>query len=401
VTARAPAGRTDQRTLAVLAEHHIGRAEVVIGWLRIVAVGLFIWAEHLPPGHDHQTGFYVVAAGYGAWSLLLLAMSSRRAPTCTEGLIEAGVDAVAITLLSSTSGGPYSLVRLGYFFVPVTVAFRYRWTWTLAATAVVVAAYISEAAADIGPDHKVAGFVAFHALMLTWVGVACAGLSAAVARRSNAIEELAIDREQLLAESLAAETRERRALAERLHDGAIQSLLAIRHDLEETALDLPDDPGLRRADDALLAVVRELRSTTFELHPHVLDEAGLDAAVRQVAETAARRAGLEVTLELDQLPARADLDRLMFSVARELLINVTKHAGARHVAVTLHDIDGARVLTVRDDGKGFDTSVLAKRLAQGHIGLASQRVRVESAGGTLDVEPGPEGGTVATARVPV
>src|SRR5207302_8240981 len=110
--------------------------------------------------------------------------------------------AIAITLLSSTSGGPYSLVRLGYFFVPVTVAFRYRWTWTMAATAVVVAAYLSEAIADIGPDHKVAGFVALHALMLTWVGVACAGLSAAVARRSAAIEELATDREQLLAESL-------------------------------------------------------------------------------------------------------------------------------------------------------------------------------------------------------
>ena len=229
----------DARTLAVLAAHHIGRSEVVIGWLRVVAVGLFVWAEHLPPAHDHQTGFYVVAAGYGAWSLLLLVMSSRRAPTYTEGLVEAGVDVVAITLLSSTSGGPYSLVRLGYFFVPVTVAFRYRWTWTLAATAVVVAAYLSEPIADIGPDHKVVGFVALHALMLIWVGVACAGLSAAVARRSDAIEELATDRERLLAESLAAETRERRALAEGLHDGAIQSLLAIRHDLEETAVPSP------------------------------------------------------------------------------------------------------------------------------------------------------------------
>jgi two-component system, NarL family, sensor kinase len=379
----------------------IGRAEILIAWLRLIAVGLFVWAEHQPPPHDHQTGFYIVAAGYGLWSLLLLALSTRRAPTHAEGLVEAGIDAIAITLLSSLSGGPYSLVRLGYFFVPVTVAFRYRWTWTLAATALVVAVYISEALADIGPDRHVAGFVALHACMLIWVGVACAGLSAAVARRSDAIAALVTDREQLLAESLAAETRERRALAEGLHDGVIQSLLAIRHDLEETAVHLPDDPGLRRADDALLGVVRELRSTIFELHPHVLDEAGLEAAVRQVAETAARRAGFELTLELDQLPAHADLDRLMFSVARELLTNVTKHAQARHVTVRLHDSGGARLLMVRDDGKGFDTSALAKRLAQGHIGLASQRVRVESAGGTLEVERGPGGGTVATARVPI
>ena len=147
--------------------------------------------------------------------------------------------------------------------------------------------------------------------------------------------------------------------------------------------------------------MRELRSTVFELHPHVLDEAGLEAAVRQVAETAARRAGFELTLELDPLPSHRELDRLMFSVVRELLTNVTKHAQAQHVTVALHDLDGERVLTVRDDGRGFDTSVLAKRLAQGHIGIASQRVRVESAGGSLDVEPAPGGGTIAIARVPV
>src|SRR5207248_2733633 len=149
----------------------------------------------------------------------------------------------------------------------------------------------------------------------------------------------AVDREQLLAQALAAETRERRALAEGLHDGAIQSLLAARHDLEEAAVRAPGADALERADGALLDVVRQLRSAIFELHPHVLEEAGLEAAVRQVAETAARRGDFALTLELDSVPHRGERDRLLFSVARELLSNVVRHADSSKVIVTLHDLN--------------------------------------------------------------
>jgi two-component system NarL family sensor kinase len=96
-----------------------------------------------------------------------------------------------------------------------------------------------------------------------------------------------------------------------------------------------------------------------------------------------------------------DVDRLLFSVTRELITNVSKHAHARAVTVTLHDEGGARVVTVRDDGSGFDPSVLGTRLSEGHIGLASQRVRLETSGGTLEVARAPGGGTLAIARVPV
>jgi two-component system NarL family sensor kinase len=94
-------------------------------------------------------------------------------------------------------------------------------------------------------------------------------------------------------------------------------------------------------------------------------------------------------------------DRLLFSVARELLTNVVRHAEASHVTVSLHDSDGERVLAVVDDGRGVDPRVLTERLARGHIGLASQRVRLESAGGQLDLGPRPDGGTSAVARLPL
>ncbi len=388
------------RSVDVIARDHAAHAEHRIAWLRLAAVVLFAGAERLWPPGDNNAAFFSVLGVYAVWSLVLLAITVRRPPGPGEGLLVTGIDVLVITVLSALSGGPFSLVRLGYFIIPVTVAFRYQPSLTLIATAVSIAAYVVQPLLDFGPDEaNEIGVVALQAGMLAWIGAACTALSATIARRTERIVQLAADREELLDQALDAETRERRALADGLHDGAVQSLLAVRHDIEEAAARDPHDKTLVRADDVLLGVVRELRAAIFELHPHVLDEAGLEAAVRQVAEVAARRAGFELTLELDDLPPRAS-DRLLFSVARELLTNVVKHAEAHRVTVTLRDVDGERALSVRDDGTGFDGAVLAQRLAQGHIGLASQRVRLESAGGGLEIEPAPGGGTLASARVP-
>ena len=388
--------------LQAITRRHAIRTDQVIAWLRLAAIGLFAGAERLPPPGDHETAFFAVLGAYAAWTLALLAHTWRRPLTQSEGLITTGVDVIVITALASLSGGPFSLTRLGYFFVPVTVAFRYRPSLTLIATAVATAAYLVPALLDIGPDQgDVTGFVALHAAMLAWIGAACAALSAAVARRSTEIGALAASRGQLLAQALDAESRECQALADGLHDGAIQSLLATRHDLEEAAVQRPGNEALERADDALLEVVRQLRSTIFELHPHVLEEAGLEAALRQVANAAARRGDFSVTFEIDPLSARAEQDRLLFSVGRELLTNVAKHARAHRVTVTLHEVGGERVLTVLDGGEGFDPGVLPKRLLEGHVGLASQRVRLESAGGGLELGPASGGGTLAVARLPL
>ncbi len=311
------------------------------------------------------------------------------------------IDVLVITALDSLSGGPFSLTRLGYFFVPVAAAFRYQWRTTLVVTVIVVAAYSLDPLLDIGGNQGTSP-VSWRCTRGSWPG------SESPAPPCRPGSRIARDRSPASwmtangwsPRSLDAESRERRALAEGLHDGPIQSLLAARHDLEAAAAHLPEDEGLVRADDNLLEVVRELRSAIFELHPHVLEEVGLEAAVRQVAEVSAMRAGFELTLDLEDLPRLHDQDRLLYSVARELLSNVVRHADAHHVTVALHDSDGERVLTVTDDGQGVDVKVLADRLTHGHIGLASQRVRLESAGGRLEVAPRPHDGTVAAAHLP-
>lgn len=389
--------------LEAVARRHAGRAESAVAWLRLAAVGLFAGAERLPPGGDNDRAFFILLGVYLAWSIGVLLYTRARGADQRLGLATVVVDIAVITALSALSGGAFSDTRIGYVFIPVTVAFRYRPRLTLIATVVSVLAYVLQPLLDIGPDRAgdTVGYTALWAGLLAWIGVSSTVLSAMIARRTNEVIGLVAEREQLLSEVLAAEHRERQALAEGLHDGPVQSLLATRHDLEEVTLKLPDEPLLARADETLLSVSRQLRSAIFELHPHVLDEAGLEAALRQVAEAGAQRGGLELTLELESLPPLTETDRMLFSVARELITNVVKHAQARHLAVTLHERSGERILTVIDDGTGFDPAVLSEQLARGHVGVASQRMRLERLGGRLDFVRRPGGGTRAVARIPV
>jgi two-component system NarL family sensor kinase len=212
------------------------------------------------------------------------------------------------------------------------------------------------------------------------------------------VAELAERRRGLIAEALSAGERERRALAEGLHDHAIQNLLSARHDLEE----IPDDhsgEALARADAALETTIAELREAVFELHPYVLEQAGLEAALRATGQRAARRGGFRIHFDLAS-PNRHQGESLLFGAARELLTNAAVHADAANVFVELGEDDGFVRLAVRDDGRGFDPAVLAERVAAGHIGLQSQRERVESAGGRFEIRSTPGRGTAVQVELP-
>jgi two-component system NarL family sensor kinase len=108
---------------------------------------------------------------------------------------------------------------------------------------------------------------------------------------------------------------------------------------------------------------------------------------------------LKLTLELGYAE-RHPQEQLLFSAARELLANVTEHAVATTVRVQLGEVGEALALVVEDDGHGFDPELLASRLADGHVGLASQRVLIEAAGGSMSVVSGVGRGTRVEIRVP-
>ena len=373
-------------------------AERIVAWLRLPAIGLLALAQGLAHPNPQGTAFLLTLAAFSAWSAGLLAWVYLRPVGPRLPLVSIGVDIAAISLLAALSGGAFSHARLGFFIVPVTVAFRFRPAITALATVVATGAYVLQAVAHPAAGQpEAARFILTQAGFLLWVGLACVLLSDLLARRTEAVVQLAESRTRLLTDALSAEQRERKALAEALHDDAIQNLLSARHEIEEAG-EAFAHPSLARADTALADTVSELRNAVFELHPYVLDEAGLEAALRSVAQQAAGRGGFDLQLDLHYAGRNAQ-DQLLFSAARELLANAAQHSEARRVTVQLAEEDGEVVLVVEDDGRGFPPERLAERLADGHVGLASQRVRVEAAGGTMDVASRPREGTRVEIRL--
>jgi two-component system NarL family sensor kinase len=373
-------------------------AERLVAWLRLPAIALIALGESISPA-DERDWFVVVLVLFGAWSAGVLAYVHRRSAGERFALVATAVDIVAIGVLAVLSGGAYSHARLAFFLIPVAVAFRFRPSFTALAVVLTTATYVTQAAVHAAPDRAAATrFIVTQAGYLAWIGVACVLLSLLLERRTELAAHLAADRARLLTDALEAEQRERKALAEALHDHAIQNLLSARHELEEAGEAL-EHPSLARADAALIATAVQLREAVFELHPYVLEAAGLESALRSIAQEAAARGRFHLSLDLHG-PGRHPHDRLVFSAARELLSNVVRHAEATEVGVRLAERGDELVLVVEDDGRGFPAERPAERLADGHIGLAAQRVRVEAAGGHMELLSAPGAGTRVEVRVP-
>jgi two-component system NarL family sensor kinase len=243
--------------------------------------------------------------------------------------------------------------------------------------------------------------VLLRAAIAAGVALGCVGLSRIQRSRVRTIGRLVETGGRLLTELTDIEQRERRVLSEHLHDGALQYVLAARHDLDE-ARETGDPEAFARLEEALGESSRLLRSTVAELHPAVLARAGLPAALRDLARTAAARGGFTAEVVAEGWPdeLRTSADALLYRTARELLANVAEHAKAATATVRLSRSEGWARLEVADDGVGLPARPAEDALGRGHIGLASHTVRIDAAGGRLRAEPGRPAGTVMTVELP-
>jgi CheY-like chemotaxis protein len=161
-----------------------------------------------------------------------------------------------------------------------------------------------------------------------------------------------------------------------------------------------------RGIDAILKEALEAsRSLTVELSPPVLNEGGLIGGLNWLVSRAGEHHGLAVRLcaRADAEPADDDVRFLLFECARELVLNVTKHAGVEHAEMTLlRPVPGEIRLMVSDTGRGFDPGGL-RRLPAGEMsfGLFSIQERLAHLGGRMEVESAPDRGTQVTLIVPV
>ena len=369
-----------------------------MAWLRLPAIALVALGEVVTASPERHDGFVVALTAFAVWAVAVFVWVHLRKVGSAFGLMTAIVDITAITVLAFLSGGAGSQVRVAYALVPLGLAFRFRVRLTAVASGLVVLAYLAQAFSHPSSTREVS-YILLQAGYLAWLGIAATLLAWMLARRTQRIGELVAQSRHLLVDSLGAEERERQALAEALHDTALQNLLSARHDLQE-AFDAVPHPAVARAEATITETVGQLRDVVTDLHPLVLDQAGLEAALSAAGAHAGRRGRFTVRVTCTARPAYPE-QRVLLAAARELLTNVTKYARAHQVDVRCVERNGWTVLSVSDDGVGFDPSSVSGSLTSGHIGLASQRTRIESAGGDLMIESRLHEGTTVTVRLPI
>lgn len=226
-------------------------------------------------------------------------------------------------------------------------------------------------------------------------------LSAAAVSAAIAVATVQSATQERLRQSMITAERERAHWARELHDSILQGL-ASRLVLLSAALKSGDTARLEAAAGEAIGDIKrdigELRTLIAELRPATLDQLGLVVALQDLAERIGQ--GGEIELETDLALEGEDLDpeleTVVYRLAQEALNNVAKHSGASHATLQAHRAADRIELLVSDDGDGFDPAGETDG-----FGLAGMRERVELAGGELQIESKPGGGTRVMASVPL
>jgi signal transduction histidine kinase len=213
-----------------------------------------------------------------------------------------------------------------------------------------------------------------------------------------------LDNEVLFRQSsmslLQLEEIERKRISRDLHDDAAQSLAVIRLQLEMIEMSAPpesDDLRARLAEAREVAekTIISMRRMISDLSPAILEQLGLAAAVRQLANRLRTSAGCNVTLEICSFaPLQPYKQLVLYRVVQQCFANIAQHSFARNINLSLSEADGVLRLDVEDDGVGFSVQ---ERL--GHpecFGLQGMRDRVYLIGGKFLVESTPKGKTRST-----
>ena len=204
---------------------------------------------------------------------------------------------------------------------------------------------------------------------------------------------------------MSEQDAERARIARDLHDDASQELAALSIGLGMVRRRLVEDPAsadaaLKNLQERAVDVGEQIRRFAHELHPGVLQRAGLPAALRsQCAEFSEQhRLAVDLRTDVERDDISPTIAVCLYRVAQEAFHNIAKHAAARRVDVALSRTAGGVALAVIDDGRGFDPESLER---QNGLGLVSLDERVRLLGGTLTVDSHPDRGTTVRVQVPV
>ncbi|HEV2276449.1 MAG TPA: CHASE3 domain-containing protein [Acidobacteriaceae bacterium] len=219
----------------------------------------------------------------------------------------------------------------------------------------------------------------------------------------KAIRQQREELRQLAGKLMSAQDDERRRIARDLHDDLSQDLACIAMDLGRLALTGSRDeiaPRLRPIQRRAAEAAELVRRISHQLHPSILDDLGLRAALEEFCIEFEHRSGVITHFASQNVPDSLppDVSSCVYHVAGECLRNVSKHSQSESVFVDIEFSGSSLHLSVRDEGKGFQAQPAHPRSG---IGIVAMKERVRLLGGSLVIESGPEKGTRVEVRVPV
>jgi PAS domain S-box-containing protein len=227
-------------------------------------------------------------------------------------------------------------------------------------------------------------------------------------KKAEAAIRSAKDRLQLLSRRLLeVQESDRRMLARELHDEIGQMLTAAKIDLEVVRRSPLQENLAARLDSSVATLdqcLRQVRNLSLSLRPSMLDDLGLVAALRWQLDHLSQRVGFHAQLIADEVPGRfhPDIDTACFRIVQEALTNVARHAEANNVEVELR-VRGREILvSVRDDGGGFDVERALADASHGTtLGILGMQERVTLLDGKLEITSAGKLGTTVSARFPL
>ncbi len=209
---------------------------------------------------------------------------------------------------------------------------------------------------------------------------------------------------RLAGQLITAREEERRRLARELHDDLTQTLAALALELANIRIKSKvSDPrvseGLISAEGRVHALADSIHDMSRLLHPSILDDLGLEAAIRAECERFGEREGIPISFDFDVAEKLSDDYALtLYRIVQEALHNISKHAAASDASVSLLSEDGQITLTIADSGQGFSPSAVRGRAG---LGLVSMSERIRLIDGSLSVDSCPGKGAKITVCAPL
>jgi len=211
---------------------------------------------------------------------------------------------------------------------------------------------------------------------------------------------------RLAAQLTSAQEDERKRIARDLHDDLGQRLALLQMEIEQLEQQSSGEtrsglaPAFRSIIDHVTELSEQLRRISHGLHPPMLEDLGLEVALRQLTEDFEERHSVRIRFSARRMPPGIPSDTALslYRIAQEALTNIAKHSAAESANITLAGEPDSLTLFVRDSGRGFNPDAVKDR---GGLGLISMRQRAELIGGTLEVQSGQGQGTQIVVCAPL